>query len=123
MAVLPLVDMTSGGKSSYLGDGFAEEISAQLAQVPGLRVAARTSAFEFKGRSVDVRKIGAALGVRNVLEGSIRRDKDKLRVTAQLIDTVTGYHVWAGTYDSDWANVITIQDNISRSITQALESC
>lgn len=121
VAVLPLVDMTSGGQSDYLGDGFAEEISAQLAQIPGIRVAARTSAFEFKGRSVDVRKIGAALGVRNVLEGSIRRDKDKLRVTAQLIDTVTGYHVWAGTYDSDWADAITIQDNISRSITQALE--
>ena len=68
-----------------------------------------------------MRKIGAALGVRNVLEGSVRRDKDKLRVTVQLIDTVTGYHVWAGTYDRDWADVIPIQDNISRSITQALE--
>jgi TolB-like protein/Flp pilus assembly protein TadD/DNA-binding winged helix-turn-helix (wHTH) protein len=121
VAVLPLVDMTSEGKSGYLGDGFAEEISAQLAQVPGLRVAARTSAFEFKGKSVDVRKIGAALGVRNVLEGSVRRENDKLRVTVQLIDTVTGYHVWAGTYDSDWADVIAIQDNISRSITNALE--
>jgi TolB-like protein/Flp pilus assembly protein TadD/DNA-binding winged helix-turn-helix (wHTH) protein len=121
VAVLPLVDMTSGGKSGYLGDGFAEEISAQLAQIPGLRVAARTSAFEFKGQSVDVRKIGAALGVRNVLEGSVRRDKDKLRVTVQLIDTVSGYHLWAGTYDSDWADVIAIQDNISRSITRALE--
>jgi len=120
VAVLPLVDMTSGGQSGYLGDGFAEEISAQLAQIPGLRVAARTSAFEFKGRSVDVRKIGAALGVRNVLEGSVRRDRDKLRVTVQLIDTLTGYHVWASTYDSDWADVIAIQDNISRSITKAL---
>lgn len=121
VAVLPLVDMTSGGRSGYLGDGFAEEISAQLAQIPGLRVAARTSAFEFKGRSVDVRKIGAALGVRNVLEGSVRRDRDKLRVTVQLIDTLTGYHVWAATYDRDWADVIAIEDNISRSITRALE--
>jgi TolB-like protein/Flp pilus assembly protein TadD/DNA-binding winged helix-turn-helix (wHTH) protein len=121
VAVLPLVDMTAGGKSGYIGDGFAEEISAQLAQVPGMRVAARTSAFEFKGRSVDVRKIGAALGVRNVLEGSVRRDDDKLRVTVQLIDTVTGYHVWAATYDRNWADVIAIQDEISRSITQALD--
>ena len=121
IAVLPLVDMTPGGESGYIGDGFAEEISAQLAQVPGLRVAARTSAFGFKGKNADVRKIGAALGVRNVLEGSVRRDKDKLRVTVQLIDTVTGYHVWAGTYDRDWADVIAIQDNISRAITQALE--
>ncbi len=121
IAVLPLVDMTSGGESGYIGDGFAEEISAQLAQIPGLRVAARTSAFEFKGKSEDVKKIGAALGVRNVLEGSVRRDKDKLRVTVQLIDAITGYHVWAGTYDRDWADVIAIQDNISRAITQALE--
>lgn len=121
IAVLPLVDMTPGGESGYIGDGFAEEISAQLAQIPGMRVAARTSAFEFKGKSEDVRKIGAALGVRNVLEGSIRRDSDKLRVTVQLIDTVTGYHVWAGTYDRDWADVIAIQDSISRAITQALD--
>jgi TolB-like protein/Flp pilus assembly protein TadD len=121
IAVLPLVDMTPGGESGYIGDGFAEEISAQLAQVPGLRVAARTSAFEFKGKNVDVKKIGAALGVRNVLEGSVRRDKDKLRVTVQLIDTVTGYHVWAGTYDRDWADMISIQDSISRAITQALD--
>lgn len=121
IAVLPLVDMTPGGKSGYIGDGFAEEISAQLAQVPGLRVAARTSAFEFRDRNVDVKKIGAALGVRNVLEGSVRRDRDKLRVTVQLIDTVTGYHVWAGTYDRDWADVIAVQDNIARAITRALE--
>ncbi len=121
VAVLPLVDMTEGGRSTYLGDGFSEEISAQLAQVPGLRVAARTSAFGFKGQNVDVRRIGAALGVRYVLEGSLRRDRDKLRVTVQLIDATNGYHVWAGRYDSDWADVIDVQDNISRSITSALE--
>jgi TolB-like protein/Flp pilus assembly protein TadD/DNA-binding winged helix-turn-helix (wHTH) protein len=120
VAVLPLVDMTSGGGNEYLGDGFAEEISAQLAQIPGLRVAARTSAFEFKGQRLDVRKIGNALGVRNVLEGSVRRDGDKLRVTVQLIDALNGYHVWAGTYDRDWADAIAIQDDISRKITQAL---
>ena len=120
VAVLPLVDMTSGGGNEYLGDGFAEEISAQLAQIPGLRVAARTSAFEFKGQRLDVRKIGNALGVRNVLEGSVRRDGDKLRVTVQLIDASNGYHVWAGTYDRDWADAIAVQDDISRKITQAL---
>ena len=120
VAVLPLVDMTSGGGNEYLGDGFAEEISAQLAQIPGLRVAARTSAFEFKGQRLDVRNIGNALGVRNVLEGSVRRDGDKLRVTVQLIDALNGFHVWAGTYDRDWADAIAIQDDISRKITQAL---
>jgi TolB-like protein/Tfp pilus assembly protein PilF len=120
VAVLPLVDMTPGGGNEYLGDGFAEEISAQLAQVPGLRVAARTSAFEFKDKSLDVRRIGEALGVHHVLEGSVRRDGDKLRVTVQLIDAKNGYHVWAGSYDKDWSDVIEIQDSISRSIAQKL---
>jgi TolB-like protein/Flp pilus assembly protein TadD len=120
VAVLPLVDMTPGGGNEYLGDGFAEEISAQLAQVPGLRVAARTSAFEFKDKSLDVRKIGDALGVHHVLEGSVRRDGDKLRVTVQLIDAKNGYHVWAGSYDKDWSDVIAIQDSISRAIAQKL---
>jgi TolB-like protein/Flp pilus assembly protein TadD len=112
--------MTPGGGNEYLGDGFAEEISAQLAQVPGLRVAARTSAFEFKDKSLDVRKIGDALGVHHVLEGSVRRDGDKLRVTVQLIDAKNGYHVWAGSYDKDWSDVIAIQDSISRAIAQKL---
>jgi TolB-like protein/Flp pilus assembly protein TadD len=113
--------MTPGGGNEYLGDGFAEEISAQLAQIPGLRVAARTSAFEFKDKSLDVRKIGQALGVHHVLEGSVRRDGNKLRVTVQLIDATNGYHVWAGSYDKDWSDVISIQDNISQSIARALE--
>jgi TolB-like protein/DNA-binding winged helix-turn-helix (wHTH) protein/Tfp pilus assembly protein PilF len=121
IAVLPLVDMTSGGGNAYLGDGLSEELSAQLAQIPGLRVAARTSAFEFKGKSLDVRKIGEALGVRHVLEGSVRRDGDKLRVTVQLIDAANGYHLWAGSYDRTWADVIAIQEDISRSIARALE--
>ena len=120
IAVLPLVDMTPGGGSAYLGDGFSEELSAQLARVPGLRVASRTSAFAFKGKRVDVRRIGEALGVRNVLEGSVRRDGDKLRVTVQLIDTRSGYHVWSDSYDRTWADVIVIQDEISRSITRKL---
>jgi TolB-like protein/tetratricopeptide (TPR) repeat protein/DNA-binding winged helix-turn-helix (wHTH) protein len=120
IAVLPLVDMSPQGDSAYLGEGLSDELSAQLAQVPGMRVAARTSAFEFKGKNLDVRRIGEALGVRNVLEGSVRRDGDKLRVTVQLIDTSNGYHIWASTYDRDWADVIAIQDDISRSITEAL---
>ena len=104
--------MTPGGGNAYLGDGFAEEISSQLAQIPGLRVAARTSAFEFKDRNLDVRRIGEALGVHHVLEGSIRRDGDNLRVTVQLINASNGYHVWAGTYDEKWADAIAVQDDI-----------
>jgi len=120
IAVLPLVDMSPAGGNAYLGDGLSEELSLRLAQVPGLRVAARTSAFEFRGRNVDVRKIGQALGVRHVLEGSVRRDRDNLRVIVQLIDTTNGYHVWAGSYDRDWREVLAIQDDVARSITEAL---
>ena len=120
VAVLPLVDMSPAGGNEYLGDGLSEELSAKLAQIPGLRVAARTSAFEFKGRNVDIRRIGEALGVRHVLEGSVRRDGDSLRVTVQLIDAAQGYHVWAGSYDRSWRDVIGIQDEIARSVTEAL---
>jgi TolB-like protein/tetratricopeptide (TPR) repeat protein/DNA-binding winged helix-turn-helix (wHTH) protein len=120
VAVLPLVDLSQGGGMAYLGDGLSEELSARLAQIPGLRVAARTSAFEFKGRNLDVRRIGEALGVRHVLEGSVRRDGDKVRVTVQLIDAANGYHVWAGSYDRGWRDVIAIQDDIARSVTEAL---
>jgi tetratricopeptide (TPR) repeat protein len=83
-------------------------------------VAARTSAFEFKDRNMDVRRIGEALGVRHVLEGSVRRLGDNLRVTVQLIDAANGYHVWAGSYDRGWSDVIAIQDDIARSVTEAL---
>jgi len=120
IAVLPLVDMSPSGGSGYLGDGLSEELSMRLAQIPGLRVAARTSAFEFKDRNVDVRRIGQSLGVRHVLEGSVRRDGDNLRVTVQLIDSASGYHVWAGSYDRSWSDVISIQDEIARSVTEAL---
>lgn len=121
VAVLPLVDMSPAGGIAYLADGLSEELSAALAQIPGLRVAARTSAFEFKGQSVDVRRIGEALGVRHVLEGSVRRDGDRLRVTVQLVDAATGYHVWARSYDRNWSDVIAIQDDIARSVTEALK--
>ena len=121
VAVLPLVDMSAEGGNSYLGDGLSEELSTRLAQVPGLRVAARTSAFEFKGRNLDVRKIGQSLGVRHVLEGSVRRHKDNVRVTVQLIDAATGYHVWAGNFDRPWRDVLELQDDIAMSVTDALQ--
>ena len=121
IAVLPLVDMSPGGGSTYLGDGLSEELSMRLAQVPGLRVASRTSAFEFKDKSLDVRKIGQLLGVRNVLEGSVRREGDSLRVTVQLIDARTGYHVWAGNFDRRWSEALVLQDDIARSVSDALQ--
>jgi TolB-like protein/tetratricopeptide (TPR) repeat protein/DNA-binding winged helix-turn-helix (wHTH) protein len=121
IAVLPLVDMSPAGGNAYLGDGLSEELSTKLAQVAGMRVAARTSAFEFKGRNLDVRKIGQSLGVRHVLEGSVRRDGDSVRVTVQLIDTKTGYHVWAGNFDRPWRDVLELQDDIAISVTDALQ--
>jgi len=120
VAVLPLTDMSAGGGSGYLGDGLSEELSTRLAQITGLRVAARTSAFEYKGRNVDVRRIGELLGVHYVLEGSVRRAGDNLRVTVQLVDATNGYHVWAESYDRSWQDVIAIQDDIARSVTDAL---
>lgn len=121
IAVLPLVDMSPAGGNDYLGDGLSEELSTRLAGVPGLRVAARTSAFEFRGRNLDVRKIGQSLGVRHVLEGSVRRTGDNVRVTVQLIDTATGYHVWAGNFDRAWRDVLALQDDIALSVTEALQ--
>lgn len=120
VAVLPLVDMSPAGGNSYLGDGLSEELSTRLAQVPGLRVAARTSAFEFKGQNIDIRRIGQALDVTHVLEGSVRRDGDAVRVTVQLIDTRTGYHVWAGNFDRSWRNLLSVQDDVANSVTAAL---
>lgn len=121
IAVLPLVDMSAGGGNSYLGDGLSEELSTKLAQLPGMRVAARTSALEFKDRNLDVRKIGQSLGVRHVLEGSVRRNGANVRVTVQLIDTATGYHVWAGDFDTAWRDVLELQDDIAIAVTDALQ--
>lgn len=120
IAVLPLNDFSPAESGGYLGDGLSEELSSQLAMVPGLRVAARTSAFAFKGKNIDVRQIGDKLGVRYVMEGSIRRDDDRVRVTVQLIDASTGYHVWTESYDRPWQDLITIQQEISRTITDKL---
>jgi TolB-like protein/Flp pilus assembly protein TadD/DNA-binding winged helix-turn-helix (wHTH) protein len=120
IAVLPLIDISPGGGNEYLGDGLAQELSSRLARVPGLRIASRTSAFVFKGRSTDVRTIAQILGVRHVLEGSVRREGTRLRVTAQLIDASTGFHVWSQTYDRTWQDLLTIEDDLARAIVDAL---
>lgn len=121
IAVLPLVDMSPAGGDAYLGDGLSEELSTRLARVPGLRVASRTSAFEFKDRNLDVRRIGEALGVRNVLEGSVRREGNALRVAVQLVDAATGFQLWSGSYERDWRSVLAVQDDIARSVAEALK--
>lgn len=121
IAVLPFVDLTPGGGQQTFGDGLSEELSNWLAQLPSMRVVARTSAFSFRGRDRDVRDIGRELSASHVLEGSIRRAGDRIRVTAQLIDARSGYHVWSQSLDRPFSDVISIQDQIARAVAQALE--
>ena len=121
IAVLPLVDLSPGAGNDYIGDGLAQELSSRLARIPGLRVASQTSAFAYKGSHADVRAIAHALGVRHVLEGSVRREGDHVRVTAELIDATSGYHVWSQSYDRNWQDLLVIQDDLSRSIISTLQ--
>jgi len=121
IAVLPLVDLSPGGGNDYIGDGLAQELSSRLARIPGLRVAAQTSAFAYKGGHADIREIGRALGVRHVLEGSVQREGDHIRVTAELVDAASGYHVWSQSYDRNWQDLLVIEDDLSRSIIGTLQ--
>ncbi len=121
IAVLAFTDMSPRKDQEYFCDGMAEEVMNALAQIPGLKVSARTSAFQFKGRENDIQTIGEKLGVGTVLEGSVRKSGSKLRVTAQLINVADGFHIWSHTYERELTDVFTIQDDLSRSIVQALE--
>lgn len=121
IAILPFADLSRERDQEYLGDGIAEEILNVLAQVEGLRVAGRTSAFAFKGRNVDLREIGRQLGVEAVLEGSVRTSGERLRVTAQLIDVGDGYHLWSRRFDRSLADVFAVQDEIAAEIASALD--
>lgn len=120
IAVLPFVNMSADPENEFFGDGLAEELLNALVGVSGLRVAARTSSFEYKGRNLDVRRIAAALGVDNVLEGSVRRAGDRIRVTAQLIRAEDGIHLWSETYDRSMSNIFDLQDEIALAIVDAL---
>ena len=120
IAVLPFADRSPNGDQDYFSDGISEELIATLARIDGLRVASRTSAFAFKGREVDVRTVGAQLGVSTVLEGSVRRAGDRLRITAQLVNVSDGFPLWSETYDRAAGDAFTIQEEIARSIAQTL---
>ncbi len=120
IAVMPFVNLSGDASNEYLSDGMTEELLNLLARVPGLRVAARTSAFSYKDSRVPVDSIGRALKVRHVLEGSLRRNGDTWRVTAQLIDASTGYHVWSDNFETKLASVVSVQDQISREIVERL---
>ena len=119
--VLPFVDMSSDKSEQPFCDGLTEELSSWLAQLPTLKVVARTSAFAFKDKPTDVREIGRQLGTTYVLEGSIRRTGNYMRISVQLIDARSGYHRWAGAYDAPVMDVIKVQEDIARSIAANLE--
>jgi TolB-like protein/DNA-binding winged helix-turn-helix (wHTH) protein/Tfp pilus assembly protein PilF len=121
IAVLPVADFSEDGKGTPFADGLTEEMLNTLAQIPGLRVTARTSAFVFKDRKEDVRKIGRALGTRYVLEGSVRRDNGRIRVTAQLIDAQNGYHLWSKTFDRPIGDVLAVQEDIANAVAESLQ--
>jgi len=121
IAVLPFADMSPGKDQEYFSDGLAEQLIHELAKEPGLKVVGRSSAFQFKGRNEDLRAVGRKLGVANVLEGSVRRDGNHLRITAELIKADDGFQLWSQTYDREISDVFAVQDEISRSTTEALQ--
>jgi TolB-like protein/Tfp pilus assembly protein PilF len=120
VAVLPFVNMSGDPSNDAFGDGLTEELIDRLAKVEGLRVVARSSAFQFKGRPQDLREVGRKLNATAVLEGSIRRSGDRLRIAAQLIDVSDGLHIWSQTYERRMSEVFAVQDDIARAISGAL---
>jgi adenylate cyclase len=120
VAVLAFVNMSADSEQEYFGDGIADEILNALAQIRGLHVAARTSSFYFKGKNADVKTIGEKLGVNHVLEGSVRKAGNRLRITAQLIEIHDGYHLWSESYDREITDIFSIQEEIARSVVGKL---
>lgn len=122
VAVLPFQDLSAAGDLAYLGDGLTEELLNTLARLPGLRVAARSSAFQYREPGVDVREVGRALDVSAVVEGSVRRDGRRLRITAQLIDARNGYHLWSNQYDRTMDDIFALQEEIAREVATELRA-
>ena len=120
VAVLPFVNLTNDRENEYFSDGMTEELSNALARVPGLRVAARTSAFAFKGKDLDAREIAARLGVSALVEGTVRKIGERIRLTAQLIDAADGCHLWSETYERTLEDVFALQEELARAIVAAL---
>ncbi len=120
IAVLPFVNMSGDPNKEYFSDGISEELLNDLSTISALRVAARTSSFAFKGKNIDIKEIAHVLGVHAVLEGSVREDGQRLRISAQLINAADGFQIWAQSYDRELTSVLTVQDEIARAITAAL---
>jgi adenylate cyclase len=120
VAVLPFTNMSGDAEQEFMSDGIAEDVITALSRYPSLFVIARNSTFTYKGRAVDVKQVGRELGVRYVLEGSVRKSGNRIRVTGQLVEASTGNHVWADRYDRDLADIFAVQDEITESLTTAL---
>ena len=121
LAVLPFVNLSSDKEQEFFSDGMTEEITAALAKVPDLRVVARTSAFEFKGKNVNIKTMGEQLGATHLIEGSVRKDGDQLRITAQLVKADDGTHLWTENYDRQLKGVFVVQEEIAQAIAGALQ--
>src|SRR5512145_3059450 len=120
IAVLPFTNLSGDPARDYFSDGMSEELLNLLARIPGLKVASRTSSFAYKGRNVDIREVGQELGVETVLEGSVRQAGEQVRITAQLIDAETGFHLWSETYDRKLEDIFRVQDEIAAAIVDKL---
>jgi adenylate cyclase len=121
IAILPFTNMSGDPEQEYFSDGISEDIITDLSKIAGLTVIARNSSFTYKGRSVDIRTVGRELGVQSVLEGSIRRAGNRVRITAQLIDATNGAHLWADRYDRDLTDIFAVQDDVTQRIVEALK--
>lgn len=121
IGVLPFANMSADPDNEYFSDGITEEILNALSRIPSLKVAARTSSFALKGKSLDISEVGRRLNVKTVLEGSVRRAGSRVRITAQLINTTDGYHIWSERYDREMRDVFEIQDEIARAIVERLK--
>jgi len=121
IAVLPFINMSDDGANEYFSDGLTEELLNLLAKIPDLKVAARTSSFQFKGKTGDIENIAAQLRVANVLEGSVRKSGNQVRITAQLIKAEDGYHLWSETYDRTLENIFMVQDEIAAAVVDSLK--
>ena len=121
IAVLPFADLSPGKDQDYFSDGLTDELINDLAKVPGLKVVARSSAFQFKGRNEDLRAVGRKLGVANVLEGRVRKEGNQVRITAELIKADDGFQLWSETYDREVSHIFAAQDEIARAVASALQ--
>src|SRR2546425_636362 len=121
IAVLPFANMSTDPENEYFCDGLAEELLNALAKIENLKVAARTSSFSFKARNANVDEIGRALHVNSVLEGSVRKSGNRLRITVQLINATDGYHLWSERYDREMKDIFDVQDEITLAVVEALK--